>query len=171
MFCRTGTGLAAFWLGEAVSVTDNLRINELEGRCCGSMEIQNRVKSLVPKLVAKFPMIEVLYLFGSTAVKKNKPDSDLDLAVFIDCQNFKIDPVLDLEIGAFVEQSLHKETDVLIMNKASPIIQHEVIKNGIKIFEKNSENRAKYELAAFKAYVDMSYYQEKRRNKDRLHGQ
>jgi len=57
------------------------------------------------------------------------------------------------------------------MNDANPIIQHEVLKNGIILFEKNSENRAKYELTSFKKYIDHIYYQQKRWEKYKQDGQ
>ena len=57
------------------------------------------------------------------------------------------------------------------MNDANQIIQHEVLKNGIILFEKNSENRAKYELASFKKYIDHIYYQQKRWEKYKQDGQ
>ncbi len=126
------------------------------------MDYQEQITHLIPKLTELFPMIEVLYLFGSRASKTNKADSDIDLAVFVNKQHDPHDPLLDLKIGVFFYEHLKKKTDIVIMNDANPIIQNKVLKNGIILFEKNSENRAKYELASFKKYIDHIYYQQKR---------
>lgn len=135
------------------------------------MDPQEQITHLIPKLTELFPMIEVLYLFGSRASKTNKADSDIDLAVFVNKQHNPHDPLLDLKMGAFFAEHLKKKTDIVIMNDANPIIQHEVLKNGIILFEKNSENRAKYELTSFKKYIDHIYYQQKRWEKHKQDGQ
>ena len=51
------------------------------------MDPQEQITHLIPKLTELFPMIEVLYLFGSRAPKTNKADSDIDLAVFVNKQH------------------------------------------------------------------------------------
>ena len=135
------------------------------------MDYQEQITHLIPKLTELFPMIEVLYLFGSRASKTNKADSDIDLAVFVNKQHDSHDPLLDLKVGGFFYEHLKKKTDIVIMNDANPIIQHEVLKNGIILFEKNSENRAKYELTSFKKYIDHIYYQQKRWEKHKQDGQ
>jgi predicted nucleotidyltransferase len=73
------------------------------------MDSQEQITHLIPKLTELFPMIEVLYLFGSRAFKTNKADSDIDLAVFVNKQHNPHDPLLDLKIGIFFDEHLKKK--------------------------------------------------------------
>lgn len=68
------------------------------------MDLQNQIIQRIPKLTELFPMIEVLYLFGSRSSKTNKADSDIDLAVFVNKQHDPHDPLLDLKIGVFFDE-------------------------------------------------------------------
>ena len=134
------------------------------------IKIIEQIQHVLPKLVSRFPMIDVLYLFGSRALNKAKAKSDLDLAIFIDQINYISDPLLDLKIGAFFEEKLDINTDIIIMNKVSPIMQHEVLKTGKRLYEKDSKKRAYYELVTFKSHEDARYYQELRRKKETTRG-
>ncbi|MCF8108016.1 MAG: nucleotidyltransferase domain-containing protein [Desulfohalobiaceae bacterium] len=129
------------------------------------------LQQIIPELIKQFPMIEVLYLFGSQASNTAKPTSDIDVALFIDRRLYPPDPLLDLKIGAFLEAKLQTRVDILILNTASPVIQHEVLKTGTRLYEKNSEKRAGFELTACKSYIDAKYYQDLRARKHKLHGQ
>ncbi len=136
----------------------------------GVMKTIEQIQHALPELNRRFPMIEVLYLFGSRASNKAKIKSDLDLALFIDQVNYTPDPLLDLKIGLFFEEKIGIKTDIVIMNKVSPIMQHEVLKTGKRLYEKDSQKRAYYELITFKSYEDTRYYQELRRKKETTRG-
>ena len=121
-----------------------------------------RLLSILPELTTRFPAIEVLYLFGSRAKGAAGSDSDADVAVFLEEKALRDNPLLDLEIGAFLEKKLSCPVDVLVMQKASPITQHQVLAGGIRLFEKDLAYRARVELISFKRYQDARHYQKKR---------
>lgn len=123
------------------------------------MSIKNHLEKLVPEIIARFPSITVMYLFGSHASGKSGPESDVDIAVFTD---EKETPTMDLELGVFLQQKLHQPVEVVIMQKVSPILQHEVLGKKIRIFEKNRGIRAFSENQSLRAYLDARYYQHKR---------
>jgi hypothetical protein len=52
--------------------------------------------------------------------------------------------------------------DVVIMQKASPILQHEVLRKKVRIFEKSDTCRAFLENQSLRAYLDARHYQHKR---------
>lgn len=130
-----------------------------------------QIQHALPELIRRFPMIEVLYLFGSRASNKAQNKSDLDLALFIDEINYTQDPLLDLKIGVFFEEQIDIKTDIIIMNNVSPIMQHEVLRTGKRLYEKDGTKRAKYELITFKSHEDAKYYQNLRRKKVSIRGQ
>ena len=109
--------------------------------------------------MARFPSIQVMYLFGSHASGNPRADSDVDIAVFTEGRE---PPTIDLELGVFLQQRLQRPVDVVIMQKASPILQHEVLRKKVRIFEKSDTCRAFLENQSLRAYLDARHYQHKR---------
>ena len=123
------------------------------------MSIKNHLDQLLPEIIAKFPSIQVMYLFGSYASGTPKADSDADIAVFTDgSETF----TMDLEVGVFLQQRLKRPVDVVIIQKASPIFQHEIMRKKVRIFEKSTASRAFLENQSLRAYLDARHYQRKR---------
>jgi len=123
------------------------------------MSIKNHLAQLVPEIIAKFPSIQIIYLFGSHASDTPKANSDVDIAVFTDGRET---PTMDLELGAFLQQRLDRPVDVVIMQKVSPILQHEVLQKKVRVFEKAAASRAFLENQSLRAYLDARHYQRKR---------
>jgi predicted nucleotidyltransferase len=111
------------------------------------------------EIMARFPSIQVMYLFGSHASGNPRADSDVDIAVFTEGRE---PPTIDLELGVFLQQRLQRPVDVVIMQKASPILQHEVLRKKVRIFEKSDTCRAFLENQSLRAYLDARHYQHKR---------
>ena len=123
------------------------------------MSIKNHLAQLVPEIIAKFPSIQIVYLFGSHASDTPKANSDVDIAVFTDGRET---PTMDLELGAFLQQRLNRPVDVVIMQKVSPILQHEVLQKKVRVFEKAAASRAFLENQSLRAYLDARHCQRKR---------
>ncbi len=122
----------------------------------------NHIYEILPELTDKFPSIEVFYLFGSQAADTASKESDVDVAVFIDEKAYQDNPLLDLEIGLLIEEKLKRRVDVVVLQRVSPILQHQVLAKGIRLFERTPAVRAVKELISFKRYVDAKHYQQKR---------
>lgn len=117
---------------------------------------------IVPELTERFPAIDVLYLFGSQATGGADKASDVDLAVYLMEKDSRTNPCLDLEIGLFVEKKLRYPVDVVVMQRVSPILQHQVLARGLRLFERDPGRRAALESLSFKRYLDVRHYQRKR---------
>lgn len=133
-----------------------------------NMSILNRIKKNIPEIIAEFPSVQVMYLFGSHAAGRDRMDSDVDIAVFTDGNE---SPTMDLELGIFLKQRIGAPVDVVILQKASPLLRHEVLRNKIRIFERNSAFRAIQEATAFHDYMDARHYQQKRFTRGEPDGQ
>lgn len=132
------------------------------------MSIEIKLKKIIPEIIARFPYILVLYLFGSHASGTANIKSDLDIAIFTNgCEP----PTMDLELEVYLQQALKKPVDVVIMQKVSPILQHEVLRNKIRIFEKETDRRAFLENQSLRAYLDARHYQIKRTQWSKTNGQ
>ena len=69
---------------------------------------------------------------------------------------------MEPELGVFLQQRLNHPVDVVIMQKVSPILQHEVLRKKVRIFEKAAAGRAFLENQSLRAYLDARHYQRKR---------
>ena len=132
--------------------------------------LNDKLTSLLPKLCSRFLAVEVLYLFGSQTRPCAREPGDIDIAVFLDPDTYIKYPLLDLDIGVFLQDSLKKEVDIVVLNTSSAVVQHEVLRTGVRLFTRDHEKRAQLELNAFREYLDLSYFQEKRIRERLPHG-
>jgi predicted nucleotidyltransferase len=132
------------------------------------MPVQEHLKQLAPEIADRFPSIVVMYLFGSHASGAPKAASDVDVAIFTDGTQ---SPTMDLQLGVFLQDRLKRRVDVVVMQKSSPILQHEVLRNKIRIFEIDADRRAFLENRSLRAYLDARYYQKMRASRRKADGQ
>ena len=119
------------------------------------------IEKLLPELLRGFPAISIFYVFGSTVTGACDGESDVDVAAYIDDRHGQ-DPLLDLRIGLWLQDRLGCPVDVVIMNNASAILRHEIVRTGVRLYERAPAHRAENELRAFKEYLDMRHFQQKR---------
>ena len=125
-------------------------------------DIIQTLRSLIPALLDEFATVDILYVFGSMAAGTSDECSDVDIAVYLDPARVAEDCMLDLSLGLWLQERLGRDIDVVVMNGASPVLCHEVLRTGVRLFEKCAVQRAMVELRVFKAYMDVRHYQQKR---------
>ncbi len=99
------------------------------------------------------------YLFGSVAEDKQNKLSDLDIAVLVEGDKLgKLDEQpFGYQVSAMTDLiSLLKTNDVdlVILNYATPLLSHEVIKYGEVIFCRDEEMRIQFEVRTLQQYID-----------------
>jgi predicted nucleotidyltransferase len=107
------------------------------------------------------------YIFGSYSSGKVRPKSDVDIAVLLsdtvdskDYGQIKLSIVNDL-----IELLSFDRIDVVVLNVASPLLSHEIIKKGVLLFSKDETRRINYTANATIHYLDTIYL---RRVQDRI---
>jgi predicted nucleotidyltransferase len=100
--------------------------------------------------------VVLAYLFGSQAEGKAGPLSDVDIAILLGPhvareQWFQVQ--LDL-MGALMSLFHRDDVDVVILNQATPVLAHEVVRSGQILHEARPGTRADFELATLRRYVD-----------------
>lgn len=97
------------------------------------------------------PNVVAVYLFGSQARGRAKASSDIDLAVLLAEK-----PDFDYRLKAMDELSalLQKPVDVVILDQCGLIMQRQVLKYGILLFERDSRKRKAFEILSRKMYLD-----------------
>ena len=100
--------------------------------------------------------VVLAYLFGSQAEGKARPLSDVDIAVLLGPQVDRerwSQVQLDL-IGELMNLFHRNDVDVVILNRATPLLTHEVVRFGQVLYEAEPGTQVDYEVAALRRYVD-----------------
>ncbi len=108
------------------------------------------------ELLEPRPEILEAYLFGSTARGAEQPHSDLDVAVFIDEAaakpgGFGYQATLTADLMAGLGTNA---VDVVILNRAPPLLYHRVLRDGIRIITRDLQASTTREARALSRYCD-----------------
>jgi len=96
------------------------------------------------------------YVFGSAAQGRARLGSDVDVAVLLsDELDGETRFMRRLRLGAEVEDIIGRRTDLVVLNDAPPLLQHQVLKHGRLIFERDRRARVEFEVRAGKIYADL----------------
>lgn len=101
--------------------------------------------------------VTAVYLFGSTAAGSEISSSDIDIAILLKHGVNPYKPDIQLKIMSDLELLLKKRVDVVLLNSADPILEHQVRKHGKVLIDKNPKVRITYEVEARKKYFDYIY--------------
>ncbi|SHI08678.1 type VII toxin-antitoxin system MntA family adenylyltransferase antitoxin [Clostridium grantii] len=104
----------------------------------------------------KYP-IRFAYLFGSYARGDNHSNSDIDLAFYFDKHYSDIEDAFNR--GTIIEDGkefFNKNVDIISLNKASLLLKHEIIRDGIVV--KDFIGRATFESLLMREYFDYKYF-------------
>ena len=96
------------------------------------------VKHLSEALAAREEILEA-YLFGSHARGKARPDSDVDVAVYIDEAladeghwGYRAELTTDLMVALGAN-----EVDVVVLNEAPILLYHRVLRDGVRLLSRD----------------------------------
>ena len=117
------------------------------------------IQRLADFLSVNYPEIQIAYLFGSSKDGVIAVDSDVDVAIYLEEGT---SPFSQLNIAAALEDELESPVDVVVLNKANPVLAHEVLRNGFRLFARDEIFRAQMELRIFREYLDNFYYLKRR---------
>lgn len=115
------------------------------------MATDSDLQKVLGFLEARFGL-DTLWLFGSEAQGKARPDSDVDLAAL-----FRRRPtILELlEAQADLEQLLHREVDLVDLDQASPILGMQVLRHGRLLVDQNPKRRHAFFSRTISMYDDI----------------
>jgi predicted nucleotidyltransferase len=96
------------------------------------------------------------YLFGSLARGQALPSSDVDIAVLLERG---LDPEGSVESQLQLELDLEgltgRPVQVTILNRASPFLAYQVLRDGVLIFERDRSERIAFQVNTLKVYFDL----------------
>ena len=106
--------------------------------------------------LATQPDVVAAYLFGSLAEGRATPHSDVDTAILLTAAS---DPLTvgdrQLQLMGELERFADREVDVVMLNTAPPILQHQVLRHGRLLYERDRQARVDFEVRAGQVYADL----------------
>jgi uncharacterized protein len=100
--------------------------------------------------------VVVAYLFGSAALGRMTPMSDVDIAVLLDAPPDSEALVeRQLTLLTDLDQMVEPELQIALLNHAPPLLAYEVIREGILLHERSSTERVTFQVRAMKEYFDI----------------
>src|SRR5687768_3975963 len=108
-------------------------------------------------VLASSNVIDCAWLFGSVARGEAGPLSDVDVAVLL---NAKVPPEARMDIAAALVEKLESRcdrVDLVLLDEASPEVQHSVIREGLLLVERDADRRVTFEVRAIQEYLDFQY--------------
>lgn len=98
------------------------------------------------------PTLQLLYLFGSRARGDAQHASDLDLAVLA---QGPVDPVTRHQLRTSLEVTLGCDVDLVDLDRASTVLQLEVIRDGRLLQEKEAGQALAFEARVLSEYANL----------------
>ena len=114
----------------------------------------DNLKLKIDKYVSLQDNIAVVYLFGSTATGKMRRTSDLDIAIM---STRKIDGFERITLETELSNLLQMDVDLVIFHQAQVLLQHQILKYGRLLYEKDSKVRVQQETSARREYLETRF--------------
>lgn len=102
--------------------------------------------------------LSLVLLFGSQAQGRITPLSDIDIAV-LSVRNKSLDTYDKLRLtGAFQELFKSNQVDVVLLNRAGPLLRYEALTKGVILLDRDPAYHAAIHLQALRDYEDTKHF-------------
>ncbi|HXH24558.1 MAG TPA: nucleotidyltransferase domain-containing protein [Vicinamibacterales bacterium] len=106
--------------------------------------------------------VRLAYLFGSRAGARARDDSDFDIAVLLDAGAAQADRGaiirrLAARLGRVVSSAL---LDIVVLNDAPALLRHRVLRDGVLLLARTSEDRVRFTVKTIRDYQDQQVRRE-----------
>ena len=126
---------------------------------------KKKLKEVLKPIIEKYP-IEVIYLFGSKAEPRRKPN-DIDIGILLDekKKKSKSDFGDEIEIEVFLQKALklYEKIDVKILNGRNPLFVHEVITPQEILYKRDIATKVNFEVANYYKCQEELFFRRKLR--------
>jgi uncharacterized protein len=117
----------------------------------------DKTKAIVDTILAVYPHIQAIYLFGSYGTADEWPDSDVDIALLLSPAEAKEAGSLLLgELHLGLQSLLNKEVDLLNLRRVSTVMQKEVVFSERRIFCADEYATAEFEMLVLSFYQKLN---------------
>ncbi len=111
-------------------------------------------KEIISNYLTRQPDVAVAFLFGSEASGRSLPGSDVDLALLF-YPDKEPSPEQLPDIQDQLTALLKKEVDLVVLNRANPVIRMQILKKGKKIFQRDKKLYSDFFVRTINEYDDL----------------
>lgn len=117
--------------------------------------MEDKLKILINEFSKKTDIL-LVYLFGSYSKKTHNKLSDIDFAILLheNVKDFYFKKQMEY-LGLLIDIFKRDDIDLVILNKASFLLQFKIIKSGTLIYSKNEQTRIRFEEKVIRNYLDI----------------
>ena len=106
----------------------------------------------VAQFAAEQPTVLAAYLFGSAAQNRLADESDVDIGLLFETST---EALRLLELQEVLTTALNRQSDLVSLNQASPILAMQVLKHGEIVFERSQRAVREFQVRTLFAYFDL----------------
>ncbi|MFW5773902.1 MAG: type VII toxin-antitoxin system MntA family adenylyltransferase antitoxin [Tangfeifania sp.] len=117
------------------------------------MDKKQTEKKITEFLKRKIPGLLGIYIYGSFAENRMRPDSDIDIA-FLTWK--KISAIDKWKIQEELASLLDNDIDLVDLKDASVVLRAEVVENGTRIYTENEYECDNFEVTTYSMYADLN---------------
>jgi uncharacterized protein len=102
------------------------------------------------KIVAAFPDVLAIYVFGSFGTKYERQDSDVDLAIL------SVNPAEVVTLWNLAQEiaiAINRDVDLIDLKNASTVFRHVIISSGTRFYTKDASRSAFFENSCSSMYL------------------
>jgi len=121
-------------------------------------EEKEKLKSTLTSILHREPNIKFAYLYGSTARSTRQKQSDVDIGIYLSENTLKRNKFYPERLSGKIEEEIHQQVDVRVLNHQNIIFLHQVLKHGELLINKDNKKRVLFETRVYDEYLDFKYY-------------
>lgn len=106
------------------------------------------------EFLEKDPNISFAFVFGSAAEGRLRKDSDIDLAIYV---TKELEPLEYLKLPTKLSDLIKREVHLIVLNKASSLLRHRIMKERKILFIKDFDTYAKFREKTMTDYEEYLY--------------
>ncbi|WP_054856013.1 nucleotidyltransferase domain-containing protein [Vulcanisaeta sp. JCM 16161] len=139
-------------INEISSFIRDKSIDPLDNQLITNNEELTDLINKARRVLEGFDFVLFAYVFGSRAIGKARPGSDLDIAVFTG-RELSWRELMSIIIA--LEDALGLKVDLIHLNKASPSLTYEAVSRGVLILDKDPDRRIDFEVRTIREFLDL----------------
>lgn len=110
----------------------------------------------IRQALAQVPGIAAVWVFGSFARGTPRSESDVDFGIVLSERGAEkhVEPRWLGDLASRLEGAVGREVDVVLLDAQGPMLRHQVLREGVLVYDADPERRVDFESETLSLYLD-----------------